>query len=146
MSLLKKVFGDSPSTPKQKYHFIIVDDSLFDLLLTEKTIKNLNRHQSVHTFTTGGELIYHFNTHHYDDDSRIVLFIDIQMPNKTGIETIKALNTIINVDLKNKIAVFFLTASLNQEDFEQVKEISNQYEYVIKPISETVVKELVEAL
>jgi two-component system, LytTR family, response regulator len=67
--------------------FVIVDDEPLALEVLNGHLKRLDNVASVFLFTNAGEALRHLENHHAD-----VLLLDIEMPEMTGIEFLKALS------------------------------------------------------
>jgi CheY-like chemotaxis protein len=126
----------------KKNHFIVVDDNPFDLSLIQKTLSNEFGILTLHGFKSGFELLQHFEGYTYEKDIRVVLVVDVNMPIKSGIDTIIELNSRLDLQSKNRLSIFFLTSTFNQRDYDRIKGISTKYQYMLKPFDTHNIKRL----
>ena len=95
-------------------HIILADDDEDDILFFTDAFDELKINTKVNTFKDGEELMNYLNT----DDAVMpnVLFLDLNMPKKTGIECLK------EIKANNKmsgIAIAIYSTSASEEDIEK---------------------------
>ena len=95
-------------------HIILADDDEDDILFFTDAFDELKINTKVNTFKDGEELMNYLNT----DDAVMpnVLFLDLNMPKKTGIECLQ------EIKANNKmsgIAIAIYSTSASEEDIEK---------------------------
>lgn len=134
--LFRNLFPNLLINEKEKFHFLIVDDSKLDITITEKIVKNIRQHYSINCFLSGEELMDYLKLCLYKDEHKIILFIDIHMPIINGIDTVEYLTKVLDRDVRDRMFIYFLSSSMHQEDYERVKNLSTKYHYILKPINQ----------
>ena len=95
-------------------HIILADDDEDDILFFTDAFSELKINTKVNTFKDGVELMDYLN----DDESRMpnVLFLDLNMPKKTGIECLKEIKASHKM---SEIAIAIYSTSASEEDIEK---------------------------
>ncbi|WP_166966085.1 response regulator [Yeosuana marina] len=95
-------------------HIILADDDEDDILFFTDAFDELKINTRVNTFNDGEELMNYLN----DDESLMpdVLFLDLNMPKKTGIECLREIKT---SDKMSGIAIAIYSTSASEEDIEK---------------------------
>ncbi|GGK27219.1 response regulator [Yeosuana aromativorans] len=95
-------------------HIILADDDEDDILFFTDAFDELKINTKVNTFKDGEELMDYLN----DDQSRMpnVLFLDLNMPKKTGIECLKEIKASHKM---SEIAIAIYSTSASEEDIEK---------------------------
>lgn len=95
-------------------HIILADDDEDDILFFTDAFDELKINTKVNTFKDGEELMDYLN----DDQSCMpnVLFLDLNMPKKTGIECLKEIKASHKM---SEIAIAIYSTSASEEDIEK---------------------------
>jgi CheY-like chemotaxis protein len=128
---------------KNNPRFIIVDDDPLNNMLCKKVIARTIPDAEVVTFTepeTG--LSYLEKTYSKEDAGNAILFLDINMPAMTGWEFMEHYK-LADKALKNHLAVYMLSSSINPLDREKARVNPDVVDYIEKPLSAAVMKLLV---
>ncbi len=99
---------------KEYIHIILADDDEDDRLFFTDAFEELKINTKVNTFNDGVELMNYLN--HPDAILPNVLFLDLNMPRKNGIE---CLNEIKMDDKFNDIAIAIFSTSSSEEHIEE---------------------------
>ncbi|MFD0991504.1 response regulator [Mariniflexile jejuense] len=115
--------------PNDYIHIILADDDEDDRLFFTDAFEELNMNTKVTTFNDGVELMAYLNS----DDAILpnVLFLDLNMPIKSGIE---CLNEIKANSKMNDIAIAIYSTSASEEDIEDTFVLGANI-YIKKPSS-----------
>jgi DNA-binding LytR/AlgR family response regulator len=116
---------------KTPFKYIIVDDEQHAIDLLSTLMKNFPEFQIGGTFTSSVEAIRFVTINEID-----LIFLDIQMPELTGIDFSRKL-----IELNNNASVIFITA-YNEYLLEALH--VNAADYLLKPISVYILKEALE--
>lgn len=100
--------------PNDYIHIILADDDEDDRLFFTDAFEELNMNTKVNTFNDGVELMDYLKS----DESILphVLFLDLNMPKKNGIE---CLNEIKTHSKMSEIAIAIYSTSASEEDIEE---------------------------
>ncbi len=107
---------------------IIADDDEDDIIFLENSLKNLNPSVEILKVRNGLKLMMLMNKHKPD-----VLFLDINMPVKNGIECLKELKEQNKLD-KTRVVIY--STSNNLTEIEQCYNLGANF-YFIKPVELT---------
>ncbi|WNH09332.1 response regulator [Thalassobellus suaedae] len=115
--------------PNDYIHIILADDDEDDRLFFTDAFDELNMNTKVNTFNDGIELMEYLNA----DDVILpnVLFLDLNMPKKSGIE---CLNEIKANSKMSDIAIAIYSTSASEEDIEETFVLGANI-YIKKPSS-----------
>jgi CheY-like chemotaxis protein len=108
-------------------HVMLADDDLDDCMFFEEVLKELSFDFSLHTVNDGEQLMIVLVSH--PDPLPDVLFLDLNMPRKTGYECLAEIRE--NPRLRN-LPVIILSTSLNHDITERLYEMG-AYRYIRKP-------------
>jgi CheY-like chemotaxis protein len=115
--------------------WIIDDDDIFQFT-AQKYIELKKAAEKTTSFTNGSEAMNHLQQIvHEPDDLPDVILLDINMPILDGWQFIKEFAR-FEVALKKKVLVYLTTSSIDQADFEKAKGIKNIAGYIVKPLNE----------
>lgn len=115
--------------PNDYIHIILADDDEDDRLFFTDAFDELNMNTKVNTFNDGVELMTYLNS----EDAILpnVLFLDLNMPLKNGIE---CLNEIKSNSKMDDIAIAIYSTSASEEDIEETFVLGANI-YIKKPSS-----------
>lgn len=117
-------------------HIIIADDDQDDRLFFTDAFEELNMNTKVKTFNDGIELMDYLNG--VETVLPNVLFLDLNMPKKDGIECLKEIKA--NSKMSD-IAIAIYSTSASEEDIEETFVLGANI-YIIKPSSFEQLKKL----
>jgi CheY-like chemotaxis protein len=124
----------------------IVDDEFIFHLTTKQLIKQTNLDKSILAFKNGKEAIDHIIAHKTSIESLPdVILLDLKMPVMDGWDFLEEYLP-LKSELPKEITIFIVTSSVDQNDMDRAKSISAVKKYIVKPINEFKMNELVEEL
>jgi len=101
------------------YHFILIDDSNFDLFIYEKLIVKSGIANSVKAFNSA-RLALEYITKEQLEIPESVILLDLQLPGMNGFEFIDQFHHLPE-ELKNKIKIFMLSSTIDNNDIEKAR-------------------------
>lgn len=117
---------------------LIVDDEEIALFLHNWVIKESGLPGTVHSFNNGRKALDFLNQHQ-DDLENCIIFLDINMPVMNGWQLLTALE---ETNYKHRLNILMVTSSINAEDIRRAKNYSFVSQYVAKPLSLEVCRQL----
>jgi CheY-like chemotaxis protein len=118
-----------------QFHFILIDDNNIDTFITEKLIQVSTQPLSIKKYHFAKEALTDIqNRTDYSDQSKTILFVDIQMPVMNGFEFITEFEK-LPAETQNHYIVWILTSSLNDLDINKAKTFKSIQEFIHKPLS-----------
>ncbi len=120
----------------------IVDDDAINRFIFSKTIENQKFSEKILSFENGQLaiefLIDNILTNHVIPD---IIFIDLNMPVMNGWEFIEEYIK-IKPKITKKIAIYFVSASINPNDLERANQINVVSGYIVKPFKPEELKQV----
>lgn len=118
---------------KNSYHFILIDDSSFDLLIYEKLLQKNQVAKSIKAFLSA-RVALEFITTHGKEMPPSVLMLDVQLPGMNGFEFLEKFHE-LSEEIKNKFTIFMLSSTIDDADI--LKASLNPYiiEMLNKPLN-----------
>ena len=110
-------------------HVLLADDDEGDRNIFIDALNELKINTVIHTVKDGQELIDHLT--HADNSPPHVLFLDLNMPCKTGLD---CLNEIKSIDRLKDIAIAIYSTSSSEKDIEETF-VRGANVYIKKPSS-----------
>lgn len=127
-----------------KANILLVDDDEIYLYLTERLLDGISENLEVTTFTDGGEKALEHVSKCIDEggaDLPGVILLDVNMPFLDGWGFLREFKK-LESDSKSKIRIYLVTSSERQRDKERAKEFDELTGYVVKPVSEDTLVEI----
>lgn len=118
----------------------MVDDDRASNFLAQVLLEDIGLSGNVHTFTKGKDALNFINASLPDQDSQKakdshhIIFLDINMPEMSGFEFIKKLQTLPQVNTAS-LSVIMLSASSYHKDVETARELGVR-KFLEKPLVE----------
>ena len=118
--------------------FILIDDDPVNNFICKEFIKfTIKTPYTVLDFTDpekGLEYIVS-KSHEYSENSRTILFLDINMPTMTGWEFLEKFSQ-LEENIIKKITIFIMSSSINPLDMQKANSCAYVSGFIVKPISE----------
>jgi CheY-like chemotaxis protein len=118
-----------------QFHFIIIDDSIFDSRIAEKVIQNVDAGAVVtifHDATKAFDFLKELP--HISDMQKRVLFVDIQMPIMNGFEFVESFESLPD-EVKAGYILYFITSSMNENDIRRGTSYPSVRKFLNKPLT-----------
>jgi CheY-like chemotaxis protein len=116
-------------------HFIIVDDDPISNFITKRMIIKVIPNAEVITFTESEKgLDYVLSFFAKPNDCKVILLLDINMPNITGWQFMKRLEFEGNI-VSERLLIHILSSSIDAADKERAKLNPHISDYIMKPLS-----------
>jgi len=131
---------------ERKLNIWIVDDDPIFQMIFKMMIERVNAHIAVGQFKNGQEAIDAIKNIGKDED-RIpdYIFLDINMPIKTGWDFLNELPAIVDPSFIARTKVYIVSSSINPEDEEKARTYSLTEDFLIKPLSESLIESIAKA-
>jgi len=131
---------------ERKLNIWIVDDDPIFQMIFKMMIERVNALIAVGQFKNGQEAIDAIKNIGKDED-RIpdYIFLDINMPIKTGWDFLNELPAIVDPSFIARTKVYIVSSSINPEDEEKARTYSLTEDFLIKPLSESLIESIAKA-
>ncbi len=131
---------------ERKLNIWIVDDDPIFQMIFKMMIERVNALIAVGQFKNGQEAIDAIKNIGKDED-RIpdYIFLDINMPVKTGWDFLNELPAIVDPSFISRTKVYIVSSSINPEDEEKARTYSLTEDFLIKPLSESLIESIAKA-
>ena len=113
----------------REYKFLLVDDDPEDVMLFNEAIYSISPLIKITTLINGEALMQHLHAH--TDNLPDILFLDLNMPFKNGVDCLKEIKT--NEQLKNLMVIIYTTFLL-PETFVSLHEEGASLVFIKSPI------------
>ena len=118
-----------------KREYIFVDDNRLDLFVNEKVLDIAGISDPVKSFLSADLcLSYLENLNTYDEGLHRIIFLDINMPFKSGFDFLSDFES-LSESLRNKTTIFMLSSSLDEREIERATENPYVAKFIEKPLS-----------
>lgn len=128
-------------SPKPFILSLIDDDEIYQYGF-KRTVEKSKFTKKVLVFSDGEQAI-NFMVDNIANSQMLpdVIFLDINMPIMNGFEFMEEYIK-LKPKLGKKITIYMVSSSINPSDIERAKKISDLTDYIIKPIEESTLKEI----
>ncbi|MBU0697063.1 MAG: response regulator [Bacteroidetes bacterium] len=124
----------------------IVDDDAVYQFTTRKSIEVHNLARKILIFSDGEEAInFMIDNVANATDLPDIIFLDINMPIMDGFQFMEEYAR-LKPRIGKRITIYMVTSSVDSEDIERAKSISEISDYIVKPINPEQFKEIINAL
>ena len=128
--------------------FIVVDDDKFNNALCTMVIGKVCKEAEVITFhdPVAGFNYIVAEYPKFEKGNRVVLLLDINMPQMDGWEFLDKLNKILEQKkelISNRINIFVLSSSVDNKDIEKAQNYAYVTDYIIKPITKATISQII---
>ena len=124
-----------------KIHFVVIDDSKLDCFIAEKVIQNTGRCESVRSFMMAADALDFLGKQPFDDEHRIMILVDIQMPIMNGFEFIESFEAIVPEDRRRNYIINLLSSSINESDMIRAKAYQSVRTFLNKPLTKSSIED-----
>jgi response regulator RpfG family c-di-GMP phosphodiesterase len=114
------------------YHFILIDDSNFDLFIYEKLIVKSKIANSIKAFNSARIALEYIISEEATIPETIVL-LDLQLPGMNGFEFIEQFHKLPQT-LKDKLKIFMLSSTIDTSDIEKARASPDIIDMLSKPL------------
>ncbi|HEY8938107.1 MAG TPA: response regulator [Cyclobacteriaceae bacterium] len=129
---------------KTKPPYIVIDDDLLNNMICKITLEMALGAVQVETFSNA-EVALDFIRLNYDDadndDGVTLILLDINMPIMSGWEFLDSFDA-FSEDIKKQFRIYLLSSSVDDRDKEKAKQNKNVIDYLSKPLSKDMVKQI----
>lgn len=112
----------------------LVDDNEVDNLVNFTLIKNLNITEKVIVLSNGLKAIEYLENNGVSVAIPSLILLDLNMPVMDGFEFLRKISALDN-SYRERVKIVVLTSSLNEEDFQQAKDLGCDG-YLVKPLTD----------
>ncbi len=127
----------------KKPNILLVDDDEVYLYVTTKILKNLTKDILVNTFTDGEQAIEYIRLCIQGSvELPEIILLDINMPFLDGWGFLSEFKKMKPVLPNHQVNIFMVTSSNNPNDFKRAQEFEELTGYVIKPVYEDKMAEI----
>lgn len=124
-----------------KIHFVVIDDSKLDCFIAEKVIQNTGRCESVRSFMMAADALEFLGKQPFDDEHRIMILVDIQMPIMNGFEFIESFEAIVPEERRRNYIINLLSSSINESDMIRAKAYQSVRTFLNKPLTKSSIED-----
>ncbi len=122
--------------------WIVDDDPIFQMIF-KMMVEKVCPDSTVTQFKNGQEAIDGLVAKkEFADELPSIIFLDINMPVKNGWDLLNELPDILEASLCEGIRIYIVSSSINPEDQVKAEEFSLARGYLVKPVTETVLRSL----
>jgi response regulator RpfG family c-di-GMP phosphodiesterase len=114
---------------KNSYHFILIDDSSFDLLIYEKLLKKNEVAKSIRPFLSA-RVALEYIIQNGAEMPPSVLMLDVQIPGMNGFEFLDKFHELSEM-IKKKFTIFMLSSTIDDKDILK----ANQNPYIVEMLN-----------
>jgi len=121
--------------------YVVDDDDVYQYVIKKK-IEKRNVANQIKTFKNGHDAIEYLTLiAHSDHELPDVIFLDINMPVMDGWDFLEEYMA-LKCRLKKKINLYVVSSSIHQSDIERARNISEVTDYIIKPMNDDQLDEI----
>jgi CheY-like chemotaxis protein len=120
--------------------FILIDDSIFDLLTEEKLLLKSGLTDTVKPFSSAQEAIK-FLKEQTGDMPETVILLDLQMPEINGFEFTRHFAA-MSEEMRKRIRIYMISSTVDSMDIEEAKANPHIIELLSKPLEIPVLRSL----
>ncbi len=121
-----------------KRHILIIDDDPISIVILKKNLELVEVTKKITTFNNGKDALNYLKKE-YQEDERYTIFLDINMPKMNGWEFLKKTEAFL---IPKNTTIYLLTSSINKLDKEKATQFPIIKQYLSKPISKEILKEI----
>ncbi len=118
----------------------IVDDNVTDRYIVRRRLAKAGGFGKIFEADNGDDFLRQLKNGDFQSattDKPLLILMDVNMPRKTGFETIAELESLIEAGTQQpSMVVMMLTSSSNPRDMEQAERLASINGYVFKPIDD----------
>jgi len=131
---------------KDKAKIYIIDDDEIFQFITRKSFERLERKDELHFFLNGEDALNSIKRAVKEDvELPEIIFLDINMPIMDGWDFLAELQVLIDSSV-NKPYIYMVSSSIDDKDLIKSKKYSMIKDYIVKPIKDVLIKEILTTL
>jgi CheY-like chemotaxis protein len=124
---------------------IVDDDDIYQFTMV-KTLKSLKLTDNIMVFSDGEEALNFMLDNLYNDvELPDIIFLDIDMPIMDGFQFMEEYVK-IKPKLGKKITIYMVSSSVDPVDIERARKISEITDYIVKPITQNQLTDIIQEL
>ena len=119
---------------KEQLHIFLIDDNDIDIVVNSKLLKLARITDHIHTFSSCQQAMLYFIKNAEElKSSRVVLLLDIQMPEMNGFECMQKFEELPE-ELRSAMKVYMLSSSIDRNDIRRAEEHPHIEKILEKPL------------
>jgi CheY-like chemotaxis protein len=119
---------------------VIVDDNVTDRYIVRRRLAKAGGFGKIFEADNGDDFLEQLKNGDFQAEVRdtpLLILMDVNMPRKTGFETIVELESLVEAGTQRpSMVVMMLTSSSNPRDMEQAEQLASINGYVFKPLDD----------
>jgi response regulator of citrate/malate metabolism len=126
--------------------FVLLDDDLFALTMTEKIIRRCCRHPEIRTFSTPKEAIEYMEARDFvEKESDTVFMTDLHMPETDGFEVLDRMGNTFK-KMGDRVNIFVISSATCPEEIKRVFSYNYVIGFIDKPFSDFKMKQIMDCI
>ena len=126
--------------------FVLLDDDLFALTLTEKIIRRCCRRPDIKTFSTPREAIEFMEAKDFKEKDRDMVFMtDLHMPETDGFEVLDRMGSTFKA-MGDRANIFVISSATCPEEIKRVFSYNYVIGFIDKPFSDFKMKQIMDCI
>jgi two-component system chemotaxis response regulator CheY len=131
---------------KNPSRFILLDDDLFALTMTEKLIRRYSRRSEIITFSASKEAIEYMEAEGFmKKNTDTVLLTDLHMPEIDGFELLDRMGNTFKA-MRDRLHIFVMSAAACPDEIGKALSYSYVIGFLSKPFSDDKMEQLIDCV
>jgi CheY-like chemotaxis protein len=126
--------------------FVLLDDDLFALTMTEKIIRRFCRRPEIRTFSTPQEAIEYMEAGDFMEKDRDMVFMtDLHMPETDGFAVLDRMGRTFKA-MRGRVNIFVVSSATCPEEIKRVFSYNYVIGFIDKPFSDFKMKQIMDCI